>query len=294
MPFGIILKRAFRDIRQNLVTHLMTTLVVVLTCLIFVFFNLFSINLQRIADHFGKELAIIVYLKKDVSQEKVPVLYQKIVSIKGIKEVKFVSSEDAFKRLERYFSNEREILAGVDPTFLPPAFEIQIDKALYNPNRVKEIAKEISKWNEVDKVQYGKEWVDRLENFSKMVRTALIFCAALLLVTAAFVVSNTIKLTVYARQDEIEIMRLVGATNGFIMGPYLVASLLQGLLGSGAAVVLAFLAYSYLIKAFGNSSFWESLHLQFLPAENIISIVVVSGLFCTLGTAMALRRFLKL
>ncbi len=294
MPFGIILKRAFRDIRQNLVTHLMTTLVVVLTCLIFVFFNLFSINLQRIADHFGKELAIIVYLKKDVSQEKVPVLYQKIVSIKGIKEVKFVSSEDAFKRLERYFSNEREILAGVDPTFLPPAFEIQIDKALYNPNRVKEIAKEISKWNEVDKVQYGKEWVDRLENFSKMVRTALIFCAALLLVTAAFVVSNTIKLTVYARQDEIEIMRLVGATNGFIMGPYLVASLLQGLLGSGAAVALAFLAYSYLIRAFGNSSFWESLHLQFLPAENIISIVVVSGLFCMLGTAMALRRFLKL
>ena len=294
MPFGIILKRAFRDIKQNIVTHSMTTLVVVLTCLIFVFFNLFSINLQRIADHFGKELTIIVYLKKEVPQEKVPSLYQQIVSINGIKNIKFISSEDAFKRLERYFSNEKEILEGVDPTFLPPAFEIQIDKALYNTKRVKKIAKEISEWNEVAKVQYGKEWVDRLESFSKMVRTALIFCAALLLVTAAFVVSNTIKLTVYARQDEIEIMRLVGATNGFIMGPYLVASLLQGLLGSCTSLVLAFLAYSYLMKVFGNNSFWESLHLQFLPIQNIIAIVVVSGLFCMLGTAMALRRFLKL
>ncbi len=294
MPLGIIFKRALRDIRQNLVTHIMTTIVVALTCLVFIFFCVFSINLQRVADRFGKELAIVVYLKKDLSHEKIPSLYQRILTLEGIENVKFVSSEEAFNRLENYFKDEKEILEGVDPLFLPPSFEIQINRAVYNPGRVISIANEISKWKEVEKVQYGKEWVDRLESFSKAVRVAVIASAILLLVMAAFVVSNTIKLTVYARQDEIEIMRLVGATNGFIQGPFLMASFFQGISGSLAALIAGFFCYEYVVNIISQSGLIRSLNLQFLPPSYMLVIVLVSGFFCMAGTAMALRRFLKL
>ncbi len=294
MPLGIIFKRALRDIRQNLVTHVMTTIVVALTCLVFVFFSVFSINLQRVADRFGKELAIVVYLKKDLAQEKIPSLYQKIVSMDGIENVKFVSSEEAFKRLEGYFKDEKEILEGVDPLFLPPSFEIQINRAVYNPGRVRSIASTLSTWPEVQKVQYGKEWVDRLESFSEAVRAAVMASAVLLLVTAAFVVSNTIKLTVYARQDEIEIMRLVGATNGFIQGPFLLASFFQGVSGSLAALVVGLFCYEYVINIIGQTGLIRSLSLQFLPLPYMAVVVLISGIFCMAGTAMALRRFLKL
>ena len=294
MPLGIIFKRAITDIKQNLVTHVMTTIVVALTCLVFIFFSVFSINLQRIADRFGKELAIVVYLKKEIPQDRIPSLYQKILSMDGIENVRFVSSEEAFKRLEGYFRDEREVLEGVDPMFLPPSFEIQINRAVYNPARVRKIASELAKWTEVQKVQYGKEWVDRLEAFSKAVRAAVVASAILLLVMAAFVVSNTIKLTVYARQDEIEIMRLVGATNGFIQGPFLMASFLQGITGSAAALIVGLFCYEYVLNIIGQTSLIRSLNLQFLPPAYMIAIVFVSGLFCMAGTAMALRRFLRL
>ena len=294
MPLGIIFKRALRDIKQNLVTHVMTTIVVALTCLVFIFFSVFSLNLQRIADHFGKELAIVVYLKKDMPQDKIPSLYQKIVGMRGIESVRFVSSEEAFKRLEKYFKDEKEVLEGVDPLFLPPSFEIQIDRAVYNPGRVRSIAQKFADWPEVQKVQYGKEWVDRLESFSKAVKAAVVASAVLLLVMAAFVVSNTIKLTVYARQDEIEIMRLVGATNGFIQGPFLLASFLQGVSGSLAAIVAGLFCYEYVLNIITQTELIKSLNLQFLPPLYMLTIVLVSGIFCVAGTAMALRRFLTL
>ncbi len=294
MPLGIIFKRAITDIKQNLVTHVMTTIVVALTCLVFIFFSVFSINLQRIADRFGKELAIVVYLKKEIPQDRIPSLYQKILSMDGIENVRFVSSEEAFRRLESYFKDEREVLEGVDPMFLPPSFEIQINRAVYNPARVRKIASELAKWTEVQKVQYGKEWVDRLEAFSKAVRAAVVASAILLLVMAAFVVSNTIKLTVYARQDEIEIMRLVGATNSFIQGPFLMASFLQGITGSTAALIIGLFCYEYVLNIIGQTSLIKSLNLHFLPHAYMVVIVLASGLFCMVGTAMALRRFLRL
>ena len=294
MAFGVIFKRAVRDFRQNFVTHLMTTIVVGLTCLIFVFFSLFSFNLQQVVERFGRQLAIIVYLKKDVSQERIPTIYQKIAGLEGIESVKFVSSEEAFKRLEKFFRDEEEVLQGVDPLFLPPSFEVQINRAVYNLGRIKDIAAQLSGWPEVDKVQYGQAWVDRLEAFSRMVRVAVVASGIILLITAAFVVSNTIKLTVFARQEEIEIMRLVGGTSGFIQGPFLLAAFLQGTVGSGAAIILSFFAYRYILGMLDYTGLVRSLSLQFLPPAYIALFVLASGLFCVLGTAVALRRFLRL
>ncbi len=294
MAFGVILKRAVRDFRQNFVTHLMTTLVVALTCLIFVFFSLFSFNLQHVVERFGRQLAIIVYLKKDVSQERIPTIYQKIAGLAGIESVRFVSSEEAFKRLEQSFKDEKEVLQGVDPLFLPPSFEVQINRAVYHLDRIKEIAAQLSQWPEVDKVQYGREWVDRLEAFSRIVRGAVVASGIILLITAAFVVSNTIKLTVFARQEEIEIMRLVGGTSGFIQGPFLLAAFFQGTVGSSAAILVSFFAYRYVLGMLDYTGLVRSLNLDFLPLEYIALFILASGLFCVVGTAVALRRFLRL
>ena len=293
MAYDIIIRRALKDISQNIITHLMTTLVVALTCLIFVCFSIFSLNLQKVAEHFGKELGIVVFLKQNVPQEKIPSIYQRIMALDGIEKVRFISSEEAFKRLENYFSEEKEILEGVDLLFLPPSFEIQIDKAFYNPVKVKTIADEIAKWEDIDKVQYGKEWVGKLENFSKGVRFVVIASAILLLITAAFVVANTIKLTVYSRQDEIEIMKLVGATNNFILGPFLLAAFMQGIAGATLAIIIAFFGFKYIDNVFGSKSFLLNLNIEFLSIEHIALIILVSGVFCVLGTLLALRKLLR-
>jgi len=294
MIAGIIYKRALADLRQNFSTQLMTTLVVTLSILLLTFFALFSFNFKHFVEELGSKLGIVIYLKKDVPQEAIPSLYKKISQLQGIDAVNYTSSEDAFMKLQKYLAKEKQVLEGVDANFLPPSFEIQINRAVFNIERIREVAAELSRWKEVSKVQYGEEWIDRLEVFSGITQKTVIGAGLLLLITAAFVVANTIKLTVYARQEELEILRLVGATNGFIAGPFLVEALMQGLAGSLLATGIVFATYHYLQGLMSQHPLFKEVDLVFLPMPYLLAIIGGSILVCAAGTGVSMRKFLKL
>jgi cell division transport system permease protein len=186
-------------------------------------------------------------------------------------------------------TDEKGVLEGVDPEFLPPSFEIQINRAVFQLERIKQLAGEIDKWPEVSKVQFGQEWIDRLYVFSSLVRIIVAIAGLLLLFTAAFVVTNTIKLTVYARQEELEIMRLVGATNMFIQGPFLVEAFLQGLLGSSLALGAVFACYRFLQGLEAKSELLRGVNICFIPWHYTVAIIASSVLLCVLGSALAMR-----
>ncbi len=294
MIAAIIYKRALADLRQNFTAQAMTTLVVTLSMLLLTFFATFSFNLKHFVEELGSKLGIVVYVKKDVPQEAIPSLYRRISALEGIESVNYTSSEEAFKKLQKYLAKEQQVLEGVEANFLPPSFEIQIDRAVFNIERIREVAAEISTWDEVSKVQYGEEWIDRLEVFSGITQRTVLGAGILLLITTAFVVANTIKLTTYARQDELEILRLVGATNGFIAGPFLLEAFLQGLAGSVLATVIVFATTGYLQSLMSNHPLFKEVELVFLPMPYVLSIIGGSILVCIAGTAISMRRFLKL
>ncbi len=294
MIAGIIYKRALSDLQQNFTTQAMTTLVVTLSILLLTLFTMFSYNFRHFVEEFGSHLGIVIYLKKNVSQEQIPSLYRRISALKGIESVNYTSSEEAFRKLEKYLAGEQQVLEGVDANFLPPSFEIQINRAVFNIERIREIAGELNRWDEVSKVQYGEEWIDRLDIFSHITQKAVIGSGLLLLITAAFVVANTIKLTIYARQEELEILRLVGATNSFIAGPFLIEALLQGLAGSVLATGIVFAAYRYVLVLMGQHPLFKAVELLFLPGSYILSIICGSIAVCVGGTAISMRKFLRL
>ena len=294
MIAGIIYKRALSDIRQNLTNQAMTILVVTLSMLLLLFFALFSFNLRHFVEELGSKLGIVVYLKKEVPQESIPALYKRISELKGIESVNYTSSEDAFRKLKKYLADEQQVLEGVDANFLPPSFEIQIDRAVFNIERIREVAAELSTWKEVSKVQYGQEWIDRLEVFSGLTQRALVGAGLLLLITTAFVVANTIKLTTYARQDELEILRLVGATNMFIAGPFLLEAFFQGLAGSLLATGIVYATTQYLQSLLSQHPLFKEVELVFLPLSYTAAIIGGSIIVCISGTAISMRRFLKL
>jgi cell division transport system permease protein len=294
MTLAILCRRAFSDLRQNFCPQIITTMVVSLSILIFAFFILLYVNLQHFVDRFGTELGLVVFLNEDVPKDRIPSLYQKLTGLSEVEKVTYISSEEAFGRLEKYLKNETEVLEGVDPQFLPPSFEIQINRAVFQLKRIKHLAREIDKWPEVSKVQFGQEWIDRLYVFSGLVRTIVAITGLLLLFTAAFVVSNTIKLTVYSRQQELEIMRLVGATNMFIQGPFLVEAFLQGLLGSSLAIGIVFMGYKFVQGVEAKSELLRGVNICFIPWQYTVAIIVSSVLLCVVGTALAMRRSLRL
>ena len=294
MTLAILCRRAFSDLRQNFCAQFITTIVVSLSILIFAFFTLLYFNLQQCVNRFGSELGLTIFLTEDTPKDRIPVLYQELIELPGVDKVTYISSEEAFRRLENFLKDEKEVLEGVDPEFLPPSFEIQINRAVFQLERIKQLAGEIDKWPEVSKVQYGQEWIDRLYIFSGFVRIIVAITGLLLLFTAAFVVTNTIKLTVYARQEELEIMRLVGATNMFIQGPFLVEAFLHGLLGSSLALGVVFAFYRFLQGLEAKSELLRGLNICFIPWHYTVAIIASSVLLCVLGSALAMRRFLRL
>jgi cell division transport system permease protein len=294
MTLAILCRRAFSDLRQNFCAQFITTIVVSLSILIFAFFTLLYFNLQQCVDRFGSELGLTIFLTEDTPKDRISSLYQKLTGLSGVKKVNYISPEEAFGRLENFLKDEKEVLEGVDPEFLPPSFEIQINRAVFQLKRIKQLAGEIDKWPEVSKVQFGQEWIDRLYIFSGLVRIIVAIAGFLLLFTAAFVVTNTIKLTVYARQEELEIMRLVGATNMFIQGPFLVEAFLHGLLGSSLALGVVFAFYRFLQGLEAKSELLKGLSICFIPWHYTVAIIASSVLLCVLGSALAMRRFLRL
>jgi cell division transport system permease protein len=294
MTIAVLARRAASDMRQHLGTQIMTTVVVSLSLLIVVFFSFIYFNLQHFVERFGSELGLVIFLKEGTPQDRIPEFYQKLTQLPEVESVKYVSPEEAFKRLESYLAEEREILEGVSPQFLPPSFELQVNRAVFNLDRISEIAGEITQWPEVSKVQYGQEWINRLAVFSRAVKIVVIVSGALLLLTAAFVVASTIKLTVYARQEELEILRLAGATNGFITAPFLIEAFLQGFVGSTFAVGILFLGHKSLGEVMAQVELLRGVTLSFLPWPFALTIIASSVLLCLLGTALAMQRFLRL
>ncbi len=294
MTMGIFFRRAFSDLKLRLGTQLMTTLVVCLSILIFSFFALLYFNLEHFIERFGSELGIVIFLKENVPQDRIPSLYAKITRLDGVESVNYVSPEEAFKRLENYLRHEKEVLEGVNPRFLPPSFEIRIDRAVFNLDRIRSLAQELAQWPEVSKVQYGQEWINKLQVFASLTRNIVFISGLLLLLTAAFVVANTIKLTVYARQEELEILRLVGATNTFIEAPFLIEAFLQGLIGSTLAVAIVYACFKYLSEAVAASELLRGVTVSFFPWHYTFMIIGASVALCVFGTALAMRRFLRL
>ena len=157
MNLNIALKRALSDLKRHLVTQLMTTAVVTLSVLIFTFFYFIFFNLEHFVQRFGTELGLVVFLKQDVPATRIPDVYQRLIRLAGVKSVNYISREEAMKRLEIYLKDEKDVLEGVDPGFLPPSFELQIDKAFQNLDKIRSMGNQIEKWPEVFRVKYGQE-----------------------------------------------------------------------------------------------------------------------------------------
>lgn len=290
---AVLLRRAFADLRRHWARQSMTTLVVTLSLLLVAMFALFTHNLALFVDRFGSELGIVVYLDDKTPQPEIPSMYNTLSGLKGVGSVLYLSPEEAFARLDRYLGGERDVLEAVDPQFLPPSFEISVDRAMVNLDRIRTLAEEIQAMEHVAKVQYGQEWVERLDAFSRVADRVFLIVSFLLLSTAAFVVAMTIQLSVRDRQEEIEIMGLVGATGSFIRGPFLVEAFLQGIIGALISLGFTYLVYLSIRGAISGTRLFQDIPLAFLPWYSSLAILSASVLLCIAQTYFSIQRFAR-
>lgn len=283
------------SIKQTKMSNLITIGTIAISLTIFGVFLLIYVNLNAIFQEWKEAVQITVYLNNDLTEEAIKTLENSLKEFKQIEAISFVSREEALKIFQARLEGQESLLAGMTGNPLPASFEIKIKKRYQNLESVKTLAGLIEKFQGIDEVQYGQDWLESLAAVIGLLKFLGFFVGCLLFAALVFIISNTIKLTLYARKDELDIMKLVGATDWFIKGPFLMEGIFRGVVGSSCSLLILYLVYKIFVSNLNHSSYLllKFLSLSFLPSDLMTGIIIFGGLMGWCGSALTLRRFLS-
>jgi len=286
-------KRAIDDILQNSFLNFVTIVTISLSILIASAFILFFINTNEITNSWKQGLRIMAYLKPDVRGENLTQLERSILSLEGVQAVQFISKRAAMAQLKSQLKYQSSLFEGLNENPLPDSFEIRMNASVGSWQKIETLATEIEALVPVEDVEYGQRWIGRFIRIISLLRLAGYGMGGIFFVATVFIVANTIRLVIYSRREEVEIMRLVGATDSFIKIPFYIEGLIQG--GLGAAIGLgALLGSFYFISSnLERELLPDVFHLQFFSPALIALILTGSMLVGWLGCYISLKQFLK-
>ena len=283
-----------RNLQKTWPSQFMTLLTVSLSVLIFSFFFLIYINMIKAGESLGDDLRLTIYLAEEPVVEMQSELVRKITNFSPVEEIRFTSRQDAFDKLSSQLGNNVDVLDDLDPSFLPPSIEVYPKKDLTTLTQIKRFSEYLSTLPGAIKVQYGQDWVERFNYFTKLLRIIVVLSGILLIMTTTFMVAYTIRLAVVARQAELEILRLLGATDSYIRTPFLIEGLLQGIFGSSLGLIALFFLYQWIQMRFTGPGFLQIIEFTFFSPLIIGIIIVASILLCTGGSYSSMRKFMRI
>ncbi|MFC1826440.1 cell division protein FtsX [Thermodesulfobacteriota bacterium] len=292
--FSTILVQTNRNLQKTWPTQFMTLLTVSLSVLIFSFFFLIYTNMIKAGERLGDDLRLTIYLEEEPVLEMQSQLVRKITNFNPVEEIRFTSRKDAYNRLAAQLGDNVDVLDDLDPSFLPPSIEVYPKKNLSSLAQIKRFSEYLSTLPGAIKVQYGQEWVERFNYFTKLLRIVVLLSGALLILTTTFMVAYTIRLAVVARQAELEILRLLGATNGYIRTPFLIEGFLQGLLGSTFGLLALFFLFRWIQMRFSGPGILQLVEFAFFSPTIIGIIIAASITLCTGGSFSSMRKFMRI
>jgi len=287
--------RALNNIRQNFLLGILTVGTITLALLIIGLFLLIFVNLEGVTEDWSKRVQVTAYFDKELSPQEVAVFKTRINTLSGTDKVIYVGREEAVKRFRSRLKGQESLLEGVSADVLPSSLEISLQRERRNSEAVAEYVERLKKVPGIGEVQYGDEWVRRFSTFMNFMRLLGALLGGFLLLAVMFIVSNTIKLTIYARKDELEVLSLVGATRFFIKAPFLIEGILHGAAGATLAIiVLTACYYGFLYNAGNFLSFNPAdTGMLFLPAEYLAGLFLGGVLLGFLGSLTSLKRFVN-
>lgn len=285
------LREAGRSLLRNRFMSLASISTVALSMLILGVFLLGAVNLNNIAETLENQVEVTAYLDESLEPEEITATTDRVRGLDGVREVKFVSKEEALERLKEQFGERRDLLTSVEKN---NPLRNSLEVSTVNPADVKLVVQDLKAMPAVAKVSFKEEIIDRLFSFTKAIRLAGLAVVILLVAATVFLISNTIRLTVFARRREINIMKLVGATDWFIRWPFVLEGLCLGLLGSVPAVLLVIRFYHWL-----TASIYQTLPFIPLLAPDVVLgrlqliLLGIGVLVGATGSAISMRRFLR-
>lgn len=293
--FKNVLKQGFQGMWRNRGMGIASvgSITAVLIILGMVLIMILSIN-NIVSETQSKFDEIQVFLEDDIKEKNIDTIGNKIKSSDGVKDVKFLTKDEAMKDMKEDWGEEGGLLEGLeDENPLPNSYIIQLKDIEY----ADAVVENIKGMKGIEEVKYYRDIIENLLSTANYIRITGVIIIIILMAVSVFIISNTIKITVTARKREVNIMKYVGATNGYIRGPFIIEGILLGLIGAILSILIVNYGYDYLFKVIN-----EKLYVIFtvylvaphalLKDISIMFIAIGVGIG-TLGSLVSLKRFLN-
>ncbi len=292
---GRSISSAFKSVVRNFSLSVASISCIIITLIIVAFAILLSVNVNNFTKSIESDLTIVVFAKDGTTKENVDALKKEIDSIPNVVDIEYKSKEDLKNEMKRENETYKNIIDkwGDEVNPLPDSFVITVEKI----EDIKETASTIQNLEHVDAVRYGEGVVENLVDVFEIIRNITIVAVIALIFVTAFLISNTIKITIYSRKNEIDIMRLVGTSNTVIKLPFLFEGLFLGVIGSIIPVLCTIYGYVLLYDKMGGVLFTDIMPL-ISPYNFVFKVsgvlVIIGALVGMYGSYKSVRKYLKI
>lgn len=282
-------KSIFRNFSLSMASIICTTITLILVSIAIIV----SVNVNNITKMMEEELTIVVYVEKDTSDEEINSIENKLKRINNVLDVSYKSKEEWRLEMKNYSETLEVTLDYLEQNPLLDSFIVKVKDV----NDLSPTTKQIRGFDHIESANYGEGTVEEIITVFNVIRTVTLVIVISLVVVTAFLISNTIKLTIFSRKSEIEIMRLVGSSNIAIKLPFIIEGLFLGFLGSLIPVIITIYGYIILYeKTGGKISLGIMKLVEALPFTLYVGgiLIVIGSIVGMLGSSRAVRKYLKI
>lgn len=248
-------------------------------------FGLVAHNLEVALEEIESRVEVVAYLLDDALNREIEVAVSELQSMPQVEAVIYVSKDSALVRARRDLEQFEEVFSGLAVNPLPASLEVRLRDGSRTREAVDRVAEVASAYPFVEDVAYGQEWVDRLFSLRRVAAISSAALGGAFALVAALIIGTALRIAIFARRDEIYVMRLVGARDGFIRRPFLLEGAVTGLLGGVLAIVLTWIAWRTV-----DTMLFE---LAWIPGAWLVAGLLAGAVFGSFASALAVRRHLR-
>lgn len=271
--------------RRAPVLTVLSAAMIALSLFIVGLFGMATHNIRRVLDQIESRVEIVAYLKDDTPRDELEAALTEVRGAPEVLEAIYVSRDEALQAARERLPEFRAIFADLDVNPLPASIELRLRPGHRTPDVVEAVASRMGRYAFVEETSYGRDWVEQIYLLRRVAGAAALVVGGAFAAVAALIIGTAVRMAIYARREEIEIMRLVGATDGFIQRPFLLEGLLTGLLGGGLALSLTYATFKVLSRTV--------FRLAWLPQHWVLAGIATGGVLGLLASAAAVKRHLR-
>jgi cell division transport system permease protein len=283
------ISEALGSLRRNYFMTAAALVTVFLSMLVLGIVLVFASTINLVLRDVERKVEVTVFIKDGTTAEQSAALQKEIMGWSEVKTATYISKDQALARFKQDMKAHPEIWQSLDSNPLPASIEV----SLKDPAQATIVADRLQGRTQIDEVRYGRQTAERLLSVTSAIRNAFVVFIILLGVVAVLLISNTIRLSIFARRQAVEIMKLVGATNWFIRWPFVIEGMTVGLVGALAALAVVGVGADFLLGRLQGSLLFMTVPIQTVPLLQLTLSLLGSGVVIgAIGSAVGLRRFL--